>query len=276
MVLEAQDRRRAQQGDLVSVERHTHGGAHGDLGLAEADVAHDQPIHGLGCREIGEDLVDGGGLVWGLLVGEGLDKLLEARRRTHVRVTLLDLSHGVHLEERVGHRHDPVLHLGLSLLPGLAAELVESGALLADGPVTKELVEAGDWQVHAVTAAVVDLGKLGLLAVQVDALQPLEAPQPVTGVDHEIAHSQLIDAAERGLLEALSWERASLLLAEELVGRDDREPSGLGVEAVIQATDPHAELLRSSELSRLHARGVKPVRAEERLDPLGAGLRVDD
>jgi hypothetical protein len=45
VVLLHQQRRRHEDGDLLAVLHGLEGGAHGDLGLAVADVAHDDAVH---------------------------------------------------------------------------------------------------------------------------------------------------------------------------------------------------------------------------------------
>ena len=70
-------------------DRHLLAGKHGDegraqrhLGLAEADIAADQPVHGPPAREIVEHGVDAGDLVLGLLIREARGELVvEAVRR---------------------------------------------------------------------------------------------------------------------------------------------------------------------------------------------------
>ncbi len=54
----------------LPVERGDEGGAERDLGLAEADVAADQPVHRPAGAEIFQHRVDRGVLVLGLLIGE--------------------------------------------------------------------------------------------------------------------------------------------------------------------------------------------------------------
>ena len=77
-VLARQQRRRHHDRDLLAVHRGDEGGAQRHLGLAEADVAADQPVHRPAGRQVVEHRVDGVLLVLGLLIGE-------ARRRTRRR-----------------------------------------------------------------------------------------------------------------------------------------------------------------------------------------------
>ncbi len=60
-----------EDGDLFAGEDDLERGAHGDLGLAEADIAADEAVHGAGGFEVVFGLVDGAELVRGFLVEEG-------------------------------------------------------------------------------------------------------------------------------------------------------------------------------------------------------------
>ncbi len=58
------------------------GGAQRDLGLAEADIAADQPVHRPAGGEVVEHRLDGGLLVLGLLEGEaGAELVVDALLR---------------------------------------------------------------------------------------------------------------------------------------------------------------------------------------------------
>ena len=65
-----------QQRHLLAVQDALHGGAEGHLRLTVAHVAAEQPIHGHGFLHIGLDLPDGGQLIVGLRIVEGLLKFL--------------------------------------------------------------------------------------------------------------------------------------------------------------------------------------------------------
>ena len=75
-VLLGEDRRRAEHERLLAVHGDGERGAHGDLGLAEADVAADEPVHRPRRLEVLLDRLDRALLVLGLAVGElGLEPL---------------------------------------------------------------------------------------------------------------------------------------------------------------------------------------------------------
>ena len=61
-----------EHGYLLAVLYGFECGAHGDFGFAEAHVAADESVHGHGLFHVGLDFVDGGELVGGFLIGEGV------------------------------------------------------------------------------------------------------------------------------------------------------------------------------------------------------------
>ncbi len=67
----------ADQRHLPPAHGHDEGRAQRHLGLAEADVAADQPVHGLAGRQIGEHVADGVELILGFLIGEPGAELVE-------------------------------------------------------------------------------------------------------------------------------------------------------------------------------------------------------
>ena len=69
-VLLGEDRRRAEDERLLPVHGDRERGAHADLGLAEADVAADEPVHRVRRLEILLDRLDRTRLVLGLPVGK--------------------------------------------------------------------------------------------------------------------------------------------------------------------------------------------------------------
>ncbi len=82
MCWRARQRRRHHDRDLLAVHRGDEGGAQRHFGLAEADVAADQPVHRPAGAEIVEHGGDGGQLIVGLLVGKaGAEFVIERRCR---------------------------------------------------------------------------------------------------------------------------------------------------------------------------------------------------
>ena len=106
-----------QHGDQACPERH--------LGLAEADIAADQAVHGAAAGEIVEHRADRGRLVVGLLVREARRELvIDAVGRVQHR-RLAELAQRRDLDQLLGHVADALLQPGLTRLPADAAQPVE-------------------------------------------------------------------------------------------------------------------------------------------------------
>ena len=87
VVLLRQQRRRHEDRHLLAVLDRLERGAQRDLGLAEADVSDQQPVHRLRLFHIGFHVVDSDALVGRLLVREGGFELSLPRCVDHERVT---------------------------------------------------------------------------------------------------------------------------------------------------------------------------------------------
>jgi hypothetical protein len=64
----------ADERDLHPGHRRGEGRAQRDLGLAEADIAADQPVHRAASGEILDHIGDGAILIVGLVIGEAIDE----------------------------------------------------------------------------------------------------------------------------------------------------------------------------------------------------------
>ena len=118
---------RHQNGHLFGVLDGLEGSPDGDLGLAEAHVPANEPVHGDGFLHVRLDLVDGGQLIGGLLVGEGLFQLALPGSVGAEGEALGPLPGGVKLDQVLGDLLDLFPGLGLGLGPVGAAQLVEFG-----------------------------------------------------------------------------------------------------------------------------------------------------
>ena len=117
-VLAREQGRRHHDRDLLAVHGGDEGGAQRHLGLAEADVAADQPIHRPAGGEVAEHRGDGGLLVVGLLVGKaGAELVVEPAADRKLR-RLPQLPLGRDLDQLAGHLADALLHPRLARLPG--------------------------------------------------------------------------------------------------------------------------------------------------------------
>ena len=102
-------------------------GTYGDFGFAEAHITADKTVHGHGLFHVGLDLVDGGELVCGLLIGEGVLHLLLPWSVRTERKTFGTLTGGVELNQVFGNLVDVLAGFGLGGRPVGAAEFVELG-----------------------------------------------------------------------------------------------------------------------------------------------------
>ena len=120
VVLQGQDGRRAEEGHLAAVGHGAQGGAQGHLGLAEADVAADQAVHGKIGLHVGQHLADGLLLVLGLHEEKVLLQLFLQLGNRRQRRLAHRLAHGVEVEQLAGVGDDGLagaLGLGRQVLP---------------------------------------------------------------------------------------------------------------------------------------------------------------
>ena len=150
-VLAREQRGRGDHRDLHARHGSGEGRAHRHLGLAEAHVADDEPVHRAAFGEVGHDLRDRGKLVVGFLVGEaGAERIpvvvrcLEDRGRPQG-------AFGRDPHEPVGDLADAFLEPRLARLPGAAAQLVQKPLFMAE---TAEKLDVFDRQVKAVATRV--------------------------------------------------------------------------------------------------------------------------
>ena len=130
VMLARQQGRRADHRDLLARHRRDEGRAQRDLGLAEADIAADQPVHRLARGQVVQHVGDRLQLVVGLGIGEaGAELLVEAFLRAH-RLAAPHRALGGDGDQPVGHVGDALLQPRLARLPGDAAQAVERGVLV--------------------------------------------------------------------------------------------------------------------------------------------------
>jgi len=114
-----------EDGDLFGIEDSAHGGAHGDFGFAEADVAADEPFHGPRLLHVFEDGLNGFVLVWGFgVVKTRFEGLKVGVWRREGEAWLL-LSFGVEIEEVDRELADALPDFLFGAFPGAAAQFVE-------------------------------------------------------------------------------------------------------------------------------------------------------
>ena len=125
VVLPRQQGRRHDDRDLRPGHRRDEGGAQRHLGLAEPDIAADQPVHRLARSHVGEGVGDRVQLVVGLGIGEaGGEFLVDALGRLQY-IARPQLALGGDANQFAGDVADALLDPRLARLPGDPAEPVE-------------------------------------------------------------------------------------------------------------------------------------------------------
>ena len=117
-----------QNRHLLAVHDGLHHGAEGNLGLTEAHVAAEKPIHRDGGLHVVLDVRDAAKLVVGLRVGEVILKFLLPGGVSGEGVAGLALPGGVELNQLPRHVLRGFAGLGLCLLPGVGADFVQLDA----------------------------------------------------------------------------------------------------------------------------------------------------
>jgi hypothetical protein len=156
------------------------------LGLAEADVAADQPVHRTARGELAQHGVDGGLLVVGLLVREARAEFVIGSVLGGEPRGLAQLPLGRDLDQLVGDLADAALHARLARLPGAAAEPVEIDVGLLRA-VARQKLDVLDRQEQLVAAGIVDFEAIVRRAGGFDRAQPDETPDAVIDMHDEVA-----------------------------------------------------------------------------------------
>ena len=154
-MLARQQRGRHDDRDLLAVHRGDKGGAQRHFGLAEADIAADQPVHRPARGQIGERVGDRGVLVLGLVIGEARGEFVVEAAVDGEPRRLAQLPLGGDLDQLAGDLADAVLDPRLARLPGDAAEPVELDAGLLRA-VARQHLDVLDRQEQLVVAGIVD------------------------------------------------------------------------------------------------------------------------
>ena len=221
-VLEGQDGGGREDGDLFAVGDGFERGAHGDFGLAVADVAAEQAVHGRGALHVALDVGDGGVLVGRFFEFEGVFKFaleISVGRKGEAR---RGLALGVKSQELVGHVFDGFAGASFASVPGGAAELVERRVVAFDDAVVLDEVHALERNVEARVVGVLEEHEFAAAAVGFDLAKAVELADAVIDVDDVIAGLELGEIAEEA--------GGANFSAGALDGRSDVEEIGVAEE----------------------------------------------
>ncbi len=219
-----------QHRDLLAGLHRDEGGAQRDLGLAEADIAADDPVHGLVGFQVGDHLFDGGGLIGGFLEGEaGLEGAVLGLARQHVRA-LAGGAARIQIQELRGDVANALRRLAARLLPLLAAELVQRRGLGRRAGIARHQVQRLHRHIQLVAVGIFEHQEFAGVAGDVHGLQPDVASDAVGLVHHRRADAQVRQLLEDFGRIALGAAAAPLLpraIAEQLRFGENLERRGL-------------------------------------------------
>ena len=154
--------------DLLSLHHDPESGPQGHLGLPEAHVSANQPVHGLFTAQIGLHILNGLHLIRGFLILEGGLELFQEFIRRRKRMALDHRAGGVELNELLGQEAQGLLHPFLGLFPGSSPQLVDPGAILPPSHIFLQQVQAIDGEVQLVSPLVFKEEKVMLLLPQLE------------------------------------------------------------------------------------------------------------
>ncbi len=187
IVLLRQHRGGHQHGHLLVVHHSLEGSAQGDLGLAIAHIATDQPIHGPRLLHILLDLDQGPFLVGRLLVREGGLQLVLPDGVGRERIALGHLALGVELQQVDGQRPHRASRPLASHTPVGAAQAVQRRRRAGAPYVPADAVGLLDRHEQAIALGVLQLEVFPLHGAQRLAHHPAEHADAVLHMHHQVA-----------------------------------------------------------------------------------------
>ena len=191
VVLLGEHRGGNQQRHLAAPLDRLEGRAQSDLGLAEADVSAEQPVHGPSGLHVALDVLDDQELVAGLLIGERGFQLLLPVGVTREGVALGIQPAGVELDQFLSDLVHPAPHRTPGALPLPGAQPGELGMLLGTTRVALDPIEVLDRHVELAALGVLQLHVLTLPPVVRHPAHGQEATDPVVAMDHHVSGFEL-------------------------------------------------------------------------------------
>ncbi len=195
-VLLGQQRRRHEHRDLPAVAERHERGAQRDFGLAETDIATDQPVHRLAGGEILDDGLDRRLLVRCLVEGEAFRERFVIVRIEPERMTLARGALGIEVEQLGGGVVRLAGRTLLRLVPLAAAELVQRCRVRRRATVAPDQVQVRDRYVELRVVRIDELQELRRPLTQVHRDEAQVATDAVLLVDDRIADPHLGQVAQ--------------------------------------------------------------------------------
>ena len=223
--------------DLLAVHGDDEGGAQRNLGLAEADIAAHQPVHGPARAKVAQDLLDRLGLVVGLGIGKARGKfIIDAGGRQH-GIGGSGRPHRGRAHQLLGDVLQALLDSCLARLPLHAAQPVElDGRILR--AVARQHFDVLDGHIELVVALVDHLQAVMGSAANIEGLEPFVAPDAMIGMDDEIALGEGRQFGQETIRLGSPFGRAGHAVAQNIGFGNDGEIAGN--EPMVQSEEDEA------------------------------------
>ena len=276
-MLEGEDRRRREDRDLHPLLRRLERRAQRDLGLAEADVAAEQPVHRPPRLEVSLDVGEGRALVRRQVVRERLLELALPDGVGAAGVGPRRAPPRVELQQLLGHLLDRRADLAAPALPPRAAEPVERRDRVPGAAVLLDQVEARHRHVELVAGGVLD--EEHLLAGRLAAREAEVSADAVVHVDDEVAELQVAQVGDERLAAApLARGRRRRIGAEEVRLGEDERAVGAELDPFVERAGEQRDLARIGGKRRVlvGAADADPRVAQHLLQPVAAARRAGE
>ncbi len=255
-MLLGQQRGRRQHRDLLAAHHRDEGRAQRHLGLAEADVAADQPVHRLARGHVGDHRRDRRGLVRRLFEAEALGEGLVVLRRQRERMAFAQRPARVQVQQLGGGIADLLRGAALGAFPLARTERMQRRGLRVGARIARDHMQLVDRHIQLAALVVVQMQEFLVALAHVERDQALVAADAVLAVHDRIADLQLGQVAHHRVDAA-----GLLLLAAAGAARGIRIELGLGDEGEIGmavGTGQH-----EAALQRCHRDRERRVAGEE-------------
>ena len=207
-----QQRRRYQHGDLPAGLHGNESGAHRHLGLAKADVATYQAVHGLCALHVLEHLAHGLGLVGGLLEWKSIGKGLVLELPGMQRCRLMRRAAGVQIEQLGGDVADRFGSAAARARPLVGPELVQGRTLGGAAGIAIHQVQRVHRHVNAIAVAIFERQEFAALISDLHELQADITAHAVGLVHHRRAGLEALQIAQdRGRIRHRAAPPSALL-----------------------------------------------------------------
>jgi hypothetical protein len=211
-MLAGEQSRRHHDRDLLAVHGGGEGGAQRHFGLAEADIAADEPVHRPAGGQVRHHRGNGRLLVVGFVIGKARGKFvvdpgLEGKPRR-----LVQSPRGGDLYQFAGDLADPIFHPRFARLPGGRAEPVkfDAGRFRA---VARQKLDILHRQEQLVAAGIVDFETIVRRAGGLDGAKADKAADAVIDVNDNVARGKAGDFGDEIFRAFRSFARADEALA---------------------------------------------------------------